>query len=176
MPSKTSPAASLDLDRYVPALITFLANKMSAGASRLYRDNFGVGIVEWRLLALLKVEDAITPNRMCQVIGLDKAAVSRSLKYLQASAYVHFRSDPEDARKTIVSLTESGNVLHDEIFQVAIKREALLLGDFSAAERDTLIDLLSRMNARVGLVNAYDPNSPANTQENSQANSPSTDC
>ena len=76
----------LDLARYVPALITFLANKLSASASGQYRKMFGVGIVEWRVIALLAVEPETTANSVSNVIGLDKALVSRTVKKLKELA------------------------------------------------------------------------------------------
>ncbi|GGO76437.1 transcriptional regulator [Marinobacterium nitratireducens] len=148
---------SLDLERYVPALVTSLANKLSSGASACYRKHFGVGVVEWRLLAMLAVETNITANRICQVIGLDKAAVSRSLKQLEESGHVLFSKDLEDGRRVLVALTPEGKCLHDRILKVALQRERLLLGDFTDEECDALVNLLLRMNARVGLVNSYDP-------------------
>ncbi len=148
----------LDLERYVPALVTFLANKLSSGASACYRKNFDVGVVEWRLLALLKVEQNITANRMCQVIGLDKAAVSRALKLLNDRGSINFTKDEKDGRSSLVCLTKEGAALHDQIFQVALEREALLIGDLESEELDTLIRLLHKLNSKVGLVNAFDPN------------------
>ena len=86
----------LDLKVYVPALVTFLANKLSSGASNCYRKHFNIGVVEWRILALLRVERSITANRICQVIGLDKAAVSRALKSLHKRELVLFAKDEQD--------------------------------------------------------------------------------
>lgn len=63
----------LDLERYVLALLVFLANKLTSGASTLLRRHFGVGTTEWRIMALLAIEPWITANRICKVIGFDKA-------------------------------------------------------------------------------------------------------
>lgn len=153
----------LDLDRYVPALVTFLANKLSSGASACYRKNFDVGVVEWRLLALLKVEQNITANRMCQVIGLDKAAVSRALKLLNQRGSVNFIKDEKDGRSSLICLTKEGELLHDKILQVALEREALLLGGFQAEELEVLLRLLHKLNANIGQVNSFDPNKPPST-------------
>ncbi|WP_221794221.1 MarR family winged helix-turn-helix transcriptional regulator [Oceanobacter mangrovi] len=157
MTQPSRPDHTLQLDSYVPALVNFLANKLSSGASRLYRRKFGVGIVEWRLLAMLKAENNIPPNRMCQVIGLDKAAVSRSLKQMHKEQLVTLQTDPTDARQMLVSLTASGQLMHDQIFELAIQREQLLLAEFSEQERTQLVDFLNRLNARVGAVNAFNP-------------------
>jgi hypothetical protein len=37
---------TLDLERYVPAFITFIANKLSNSASALYQSKFGVNVTE----------------------------------------------------------------------------------------------------------------------------------
>ncbi|MFA7822941.1 MarR family winged helix-turn-helix transcriptional regulator [Aeromonas dhakensis] len=149
--------SQLNLARYVPGLLTFLANKLATGASQCYRKHFGIGVVEWRMLSMLAVENGITANRICQVIGLDKSAVSRSLQALEASGYVGSRVDPGDARRNTVSLTEAGRALHDRVLQVALERERRLLTGLSPEEVDTLIELLGRLHGQVAHVNEYEP-------------------
>lgn len=152
-----SDTEKLDLNRYVPAMLTFLANKLATGASISYRKHFGIGVVEWRLLALLAVEDHITANRICQVIGLDKSAVSRSLQLLEAAGRISGKVDTKDARRYTVSLTAKGKALHDRVLKVALERERRLLSDLSPSEVDTLVILLGRMQKKVSYVNDYDP-------------------
>ena len=147
----------LNLDRYVPALLTFLTNKMSSGASATYRKHFGIGIVEWRVLVMLAVEDHISANRMVQVIGLDKSAVSRSLKLLEHDGYVSTEIDAQDARRYTVSLTRAGRNLHDQVLVTALERERLLLATLSNDEVGTLISFLHRMSAQLDAVNAVEP-------------------
>ncbi|WP_225774782.1 MarR family winged helix-turn-helix transcriptional regulator [Pseudomonas sp. Marseille-Q5115] len=151
------PHAPLDLERYVPALLTSLTNKLSSGASACYRKHYGIGIVEWRVLAMLAVENHITANRVGQVIGLDKSAISRSLQALEREGYVTSEVDTKDARRHTVSLTPSGRQLHDRVLETAVRREEVLLADLSEREVDTLIDLLHRMSRQLEKVNAVEP-------------------
>jgi len=151
------PHAPLDLERYVPALLTFLTNKLSSSASACYRKHYGIGIVEWRVLAMLAVENHITANRVGQVIGLDKSAISRSLQALEREGYVTSEVDAKDARRYTVSLTPSGRELHDRVLETAVRREEVLLADLSEREVDTLIDLLHRMSRQLEKVNAVEP-------------------
>ena len=155
-----SSAPQLDLARYVPALLNFLSNKLSSGASQCYRKHFGIGVVEWRMLSMLAVESGITANRICQVIGLDKSAVSRSLQALEVAGRVRTEVDPADGRRYTVSLTESGVQLYNRVLMVALERERRLLSGLSSAEVDTLINLLGRLNTQVSHVNDYDPEKP----------------
>ena len=43
-PADEPHAKVVDLDRYVPAYLTWIANKLSRGASQYYLNAFGVGI------------------------------------------------------------------------------------------------------------------------------------
>jgi pilus assembly protein TadC len=128
-------ATQLNLSRYVPAIINLLANKLATGASQCYRKHFGIGVVAWCLLVMLKVEDNITANRMSQV-------------------------DSQDALRNIVSLSAAGLALHDRVLKVALERERRLLGDLSEEEVDVLLNLLGRLQAQVAHVNEYDPVEP----------------
>ena len=151
------PESPLNLERYVPALLTFLTNKLSSSASACYRKHFGIGIVEWRLLAMLAVEQNISANRMVQVIGLDKSAVSRALQLLERSGHIIIEVDAEDARRYTVSLTASGQELHDRVLVTALERERRLLATLSIEEVDVLIGLLHKMSDQLEVVNAVKP-------------------
>jgi DNA-binding MarR family transcriptional regulator len=146
----------LDLDRFVPAVLTQLGNKWARGSSQIYLKRFGIGINEWRVLSLLAVESETTANRICAVIGMDKAAAGRSLELLHKAGYASFKSNDKDKRSKLVAPTKSGLILHDKIFKIALKREKLLLDNFSKTDVETLISLLNRMKTNVVHLQAHD--------------------
>lgn len=148
-----APGPVLDLARYVPALLTFVSNKLSRSGSALYRRHFGVGIIEWRILALLAVEPSIPAARICQVIGLDKGPVSRSLALLERRALVRIRADRADTRRRLVALTPAGQALHDRIIVVALERERRLLSCLTPDQRATLVGLLNLLHDNLDAVN-----------------------
>lgn len=145
-------APVLDLNNYAPALLTFLANKLTVGANALYRGKFGVGVTEWRIMALLAIEAPIPAARICQVIGLDKGPVSRCLAGMEEAGLVRVKPDRNDARLRPVALTAAGRRMHDRIIKLALDREAKLLSCLNAAERKTLLALLNRLHANLAAV------------------------
>ena len=145
----------LNLERYVPALVSFVSNKLSRGASNTYRNIFGIGVTEWRIMSLLALEPGIPAQRICHVIGFDKALVSRTIQSLQSEKYVIVRSDGNDSRKRTIALTRKGLEMHDRVIKVVLEREKLLLADFSEKEVDVLVNLLHRMHARIDAVNSH---------------------
>ena len=144
----------LDLSAYVPGLLTHLANKLGRSATALYRRRFGVAVTEWRILALLAREAGVPASRICQVIGLDKAPVSRSLAGLEARGLVAIHPDAEDGRRRAVDLTPAGRALHDRLIVAALEREDRLLACLDDGERATLIALLNRLHDNLGAIDA----------------------
>jgi DNA-binding MarR family transcriptional regulator len=140
---------ALVLDDYIPAYFTYLAGKISSGASAIYRPQFGVGITDWRIMALLAGEPWIGASRICSSTGLDKAAVSRSVRDLAKAGLIEVRPDRSDQRRQSIALTRKGIALHDRIVELAIAREQALLADFSDRERQALRAFLMRLEKTV---------------------------
>jgi DNA-binding MarR family transcriptional regulator len=99
---------TLDIDRYVPAFVTFIANKLSRSATVFYQQRFGVNITEWRIMSLLAIEPGIPASRICHVIGFDKGPVNRTLASLQRRGLIAIRTDPDDGRSHAITLTPEG--------------------------------------------------------------------
>ena len=87
-PARPSPVALrgdvryLDIHRYAPFLLNAVNGAWQRKSAAIYREKFGIGIVDWRVLSMLMIEPRITANRICEAIRIDKAAASRSLKVL----------------------------------------------------------------------------------------------
>lgn len=139
----------LDLGGYVPYFLTAISNTWSRTSSRLYLERFGVGVTEWRVISQLAIEPGIAAQRICEVIELDKGAVSRSVAALVAAGHVREQADPRDARRQLLALTESGYGLHDQLIALATAREALLLADFTEEEKAAFTGFLRRLHARL---------------------------
>ena len=151
-PAPAEVGPTLDLDRYVPAFITFIANKLSNSATTFYQRQFGVNVTEWRIMSLLAIEPGIPASRICHVIGFDKGPVSRTLAGLEKRGQVSIRTDPNDGRTYSISLTARGRATHDKVIVAAFERERRLLSCLSKDEREVLIDLLRRLHENLGAV------------------------
>ena len=143
---------TLDLERYVPAFVTFIANKLSKSATALYQKKFGVNVTEWRIMSLLAIEPGIPASRICNVIGFDKGPVSRTLGAMEKRGLIAIRSDPNDGRSHAISLTAKGRATHDKVIVAALDRERRLLSCLAKDEQEALIDLLRRIHENIGAV------------------------
>jgi DNA-binding MarR family transcriptional regulator len=140
---------TLDFERGIPFLVSALGNKLADLASRDVRKGLGIGLMEWRTIALLATEPRVTPARVGQVSGVDKSVVSRAAATLEQRGLIHIEADPHGSRQTRLSLTDKGHELHDRGVRVAIARCDALLAGFTADERQIFTDLLKRATANL---------------------------
>jgi DNA-binding MarR family transcriptional regulator len=142
----------LDLDRYTVAYLVWIANKLSRGASHNYLKVFGVGVETWRCLVLLAIHGSIAAQQVSQVMGMDKASVSRCFKAMQAKGLIVIGLGATDGRVRIATLTAKGRALHDQILDMALERERALLSVLTESEHETLLRLLKRLHENLAAV------------------------
>ena len=142
-------APALDLDRYVPHLIGTLYNRMSAHASAEYRKEFGVGVVDWRVLSTLRLDPGASAAAITSVFEGDKAAVSRVLKHLTELGHVRFIASERDPRRKSWEPTATGAALHDALLARALEREAVLTTGIPNADLDVFFDVIHKRRANL---------------------------
>lgn len=136
----------LNVDAYIPFYLTVVTNALSGSASSQYRREFGIGIVDWRVLAMLALEPEISASRICEVLALDKGATSKALMRLCEKGLVHKGAPLKDLRKKNWCLTTAGEVLHDKILDRALEREEQLVRGIGDADLDMFLSVLRRMD------------------------------
>jgi len=140
----------LDLERYVPGLLSWVANKMTSSASQIYHDRFNISVTDWRVLSYFEIFPWSTASQACLLMGLDKASASRSIRLLLDGGWL--KSRPDGLRKVQYATNVSGKHLYEKVYDVAMARQEALLTSFSAAERALLIEFLHRLLKNVDLV------------------------
>ena len=148
----TDKTAVVDLERYVPAYLTWIANKLSGGASTAYLSAFNVGIETWRLLVLLAIEKSLTAHAISRTIGMDKSSVSRAFKSMQLRELITIGLDDADGRLRVATITPKGRALHNEIIELAMERERAFLSVLNDKDRETLISNIRRLHDNLPVV------------------------
>jgi DNA-binding MarR family transcriptional regulator len=140
----------LDLDTYVPGLLLWLTNKLASSATRHYKDRFGIAITDWRVLSYLEVYPWSTAASACELMGMDKAAVSRSLSFMMSQGWL--KSRPKGLRKVEYAVSPSGKKLHDKAIKVVLARQDALLTGLTESDRKHLLRCLHKMLDNLAIV------------------------
>jgi DNA-binding MarR family transcriptional regulator len=152
-----SGVAHLERNSSVTFLMIAIGNKIVASASQAYMRRYHIGIMEWRVMALLAAEPGITATDIAQLSGVTAGSVSRAIQALKRRRYLEVRNDRADNRRMFLKLTAAGRALHDRVVVSSLARERLLLTGFSASEHRRMLDYLRRLMGNVALVDAHEP-------------------
>lgn len=140
----------LDLQRYFPYRLARLAEQVSLAVAEVYSERFALTRQEWRVLALLGARSEIATKEVGRLTTLDKMQVSRAMQGLEARGIVTRKSDPDDRRELIASLTSTGRALYRKIVPFALERETKLLSVLTAEEVEVLDRAMRKLSGELG--------------------------
>lgn len=108
---------------------------------------------------VLGIEPMMTARRASQILGLDKAAVSRAVAGLELRGLLQATPDPADNRQRLIALSPAGSALYRRMIVVSRERQRRLLASLSDEEQRVLAALLRRLHAHVARGDDFDPQS-----------------
>ncbi len=137
------------LKNFIPYRLNNLAERVSLALSRIYSDQFGISVAEWRILATL----AEYPELLAKEIGLqthmDKVKVSRAVSALDKKGCLVRQKDDSDSRAIRLALNDQGVKLYKEIAKKALEWEKALLMELDGQQQEALYNLLNHLDRRV---------------------------
>jgi DNA-binding MarR family transcriptional regulator len=139
----------IDLNVYFPFFLGTISNRWTATSSRVYLEEFGIGIGEWRVLASIHSLRRASSAEVVDLISMDPGAVSRSVSKLHTESFIQPVEGKFTGRTKPFELTDEGQKLYSRIRRTAIARENALLGGLNATERRTLLELLRKVHSRL---------------------------
>jgi DNA-binding MarR family transcriptional regulator len=139
--------AELDLEHFLPYRLSVLSNRISQTIADLYARRFGIGITEWRVIAVLGRLPGLSASGVAERTAMDKVAVSRALARLMERGLVQRDTHGDDRRRSVLELSDAGYRIYDDVVPLALARERALLAHLDDDERrslDALLDKLGR--------------------------------
>lgn len=124
------------IDRALMAMIKSLNRELDSEGLELQHSHFTI-------LKIINEKDYLSQKEICDIIGKDRAAVSRSLSFLEDKGYVVRESS--NKRKNKVSLTPAGKALIPKLNQIADKITSRALKGFKGNSKEKIIDYLIKI-------------------------------
>jgi DNA-binding MarR family transcriptional regulator len=141
-------------DEFLAVLVIAIANRLTRGASKFYRDVWNIGVVEWRVMMCLDDHAGRPIGEIGEAADVDKGAVSRSVKVLIERGLI--KAEIGARRMNLIRLTPSGKALLKDLNMSGRRRETRLLSAFSPDESAQLRAMLARLLKQVDVMNAPD--------------------
>lgn len=135
----------LNLDDFLPYRLSVLSNQISRGIARTYEQRFGLGVTEWRVIAILGRFPGISATEVADKSAMDKVAVSRAVRRLEEAGRVERRANRNDRRAKHLYLSHDGQAVYEAIVPAALAYEQRLLEMLEPNERKQLDELVEKL-------------------------------
>ncbi len=141
---------TLRLQDYLPYRLSVASNAVSRLIARAYEDQFGLTVPQWRLMAVLADEGALTQQALCGRTVMDKVTVMRAARALLKRRLVTRLDNEKDGRSHRLMLSDGGRELYGKVVPLAREYEAHLLSTIKAADVARLDRLLREIEQAAG--------------------------
>lgn len=144
----------LILEDFLPYRLAILSHTVSSLIARVYDKRFGLTIPEWRVIAIVGRFPGLSAVEVAERTMLDKVAISRAVTKLIKANRIDREFADADRRRSILTLSEEGRKVHDEVAPLALEMEQDLLHGLSDSQIDTLNTVTERLLARARLISS----------------------
>jgi DNA-binding MarR family transcriptional regulator len=142
------------LQDFIPYRCVTLAERISNSLSRIYAEQFGVSVAEWRILTVLAEHDRLQASEVGAIVRMDKVKVSRAVSALVERRLLLRTPSKEDGRASDLRLSAAGKRLYQQIVPRALEWETSLVQPLSQEERRALFELFDKLESRVAALEA----------------------
>lgn len=142
-----------ELAQHSLAIITFLHNRVIAGAASALRKRTGLSVTEARVIFYIGTVPGSAANIIAKNLGLDKAAISRAVNRVIDLGLVYSEKDPDHSARNKLTITDDGTVLFKLIAHFTYAREQFLLSVLDKDEQAQFYLSLRRILTNVDKVN-----------------------
>jgi DNA-binding MarR family transcriptional regulator len=118
------------------------------------------GVPESLLQALAAIDGSerpLTPTEIAERMSRSSATMTNLLDALDREGWARRVPNPDDRRSVLVEITDEGKALADRFLPGVRKVERAVIGDLTAAERSTLMDILAKVLDATARVSAAEP-------------------
>ena len=139
------PSLVFEFHSYLPVRLRSLSHRLGRRAAQLYADRFRLSAPEWRVVAVLGQQGAMSSSEVIAQTAMDKVRVSRAVAKLLKADLVTREANPRDRRHAILGLTVSGRDTYSQIVPLIQDAEAEMLRTLTEAEREILSIALAKI-------------------------------
>jgi DNA-binding MarR family transcriptional regulator len=137
--------ATLELESFLTARINRLARVLNKPTDRACVVEFGIAMLEWRVLAHLSQASPCLARDLAARMAIGKASISRVLRRLHERKLIAIRASSDDARASILTVLPAGPRMYESMLPSERERQAALLNALNANEREALSEVFGKL-------------------------------
>jgi DNA-binding MarR family transcriptional regulator len=147
-PGKRAQKPKIIITDLLSSRLHTLAALSAASASLRVERKFSLTLLEWRSLGQLAAFAPISLKELAHRAGMDKSYASRTVAGLIERGFIASERNDADARGVMLTLTDKGQALYQQVIVDAESRNERLLRPLSQEDRQRLMTSLTALTER----------------------------
>ena len=135
----------IDLKSFLPYQLSVLEQQISHSIARKYSEKFELSRMQWRVLSTLAMFQGITAKEICSFTHIEKMQASRAINGLESMGLLEQETDPADKRAYVLSLTNKGQNIYQQIVPKVRAEERRIFSSFDSDELNTFQHLVDKL-------------------------------
>ena len=132
------------LETHLGYLLRRVSNAVSGDVARALHAR-QTSVAEWVLLRHLYDGEHITPAELAEALTMSRGAISKIVDKLQTKGWIRSRTNPQDSRVQLLSLTGVGQRVLPELAEIADRNDERFFASLDAGEKSALRRLLGKL-------------------------------
>ena len=133
-----------DLGHFLPYLVNRAGARLAVNFSKILKPH-GVGIQEWRVLAVLYVHGAQRMSALAELTSIDRTTLSRLTARMEAADLASRSRTEDDGREVHIALADKGRAITEAMLPHARHYEEVAVAGLSETEVQALKTMLDRV-------------------------------
>ncbi len=127
--------------------VGYLLRLASQRHAVIFQNLISHGLTPTQFSTMVRVAEqgAVSQNQLGRLAAMDIATIKGVVDRLKAKGLLQAASDPGDKRRSVISLTQAGNELMDQLYTDGLRISQETLEPLSLAEQKTLLVLLRKL-------------------------------
>ncbi len=126
------------------ALLSYVTSAIIVPTYDDIKRDFGIIRAEYLLLLCLSHFPVLTAQDVSRLTGRPRNSISRAVNRMLVEGYIERAPDPDDGRRSKLTITSSGRKLHKKVAKHMSIQQENILAALSPTERKTLAKLLRK--------------------------------
>jgi DNA-binding MarR family transcriptional regulator len=144
METKCARSAISGLETHLGYWLRRVSNSVSGRFAQSLQAK-QTSVAEWVLLRHLWDGASATPGDMAKALTMTRGAISKIIDKLESKGWIRSRTNPEDNRGQLLSLTGAGRRVVPELAGIADHNDEKFFSCLDSEERTTLRQLLGKL-------------------------------
>lgn len=148
-----SPLDERSLSQFLTYRIARLHFELNAQAIAVLDDVSGLGLSQWRVLAMIASNSATTSVEIVNKMKIDPAIVSRTIRKLEDENLLNTERSSDDRRVVKVSTTQDGQALYEKTVPHMRRRQQILLDSLTSDQQAQIFEIMDRLETAAEIRN-----------------------